>query len=74
MDAAICGAETRSVDRRNRWKSHMVRPAKITRPRTEKIRSPPGSFAKTRMTPKMISPTSAKNENRPIADRSRRVA
>jgi hypothetical protein len=35
IDAAISGAEPRSVERRSRWKSDMVRPAKITSPRTE---------------------------------------
>jgi hypothetical protein len=35
IDAAMSGAESRSVDRRSRWKSTMVRPAKMTRPRIE---------------------------------------
>ena len=35
IDAAISGAESISVDRRSRWKSTMVRPAKTTSPRIE---------------------------------------
>jgi hypothetical protein len=35
IDAAISGAEARSVERRRRWKSTTVSPAKITRPSTE---------------------------------------
>jgi hypothetical protein len=35
MLAAISGAESRSVERRRRWKSNIVRPAKMTRPITE---------------------------------------
>jgi hypothetical protein len=32
IDAAISGAEPGSFERRSRWKSNMIRPAKITRP------------------------------------------
>jgi hypothetical protein len=35
IDAAISGAESISFERRSRWKSDMVRPAKITSPRIE---------------------------------------
>ncbi len=35
IEAAISGAESRSFERRSRWKSNMVRPAKITSPRIE---------------------------------------
>ena len=35
IDAASNGAESTSVERRSRWKSIMVKPAKITRPSTE---------------------------------------
>ena len=35
MDAARKGAEAMSLERRSRWKSNMVKPAKITRPSTE---------------------------------------
>ncbi len=33
IDAAMSGAESRPFDLRSRWKSYMVSPAKITRPR-----------------------------------------
>ena len=35
IDAARKGAEAMSLERRSRWKSNMVKPAKITRPITE---------------------------------------
>src|SRR5208282_4227545 len=35
IDEAISGAESISFERRSRWKSDMVRPAKITSPRIE---------------------------------------
>jgi ABC-2 type transport system ATP-binding protein len=35
IDAAISGAESMSVERRSRWKSDMVRPAKTTSPMIE---------------------------------------
>src|SRR5208337_2373361 len=35
IDAAISGAESISFERRSRWKSDIVRPAKITSPRIE---------------------------------------
>jgi len=35
IDAAMRGADAMFFERRRRWKSNMISPAKITRPRTE---------------------------------------
>ena len=35
IDAASSGADLMSFDVRSRWKSNIVKPAKITRPMTE---------------------------------------
>jgi hypothetical protein len=70
----MTGAESMPAELRSRWKSNIVRPAKITNPSSEKAAQPPGMLTKIITMPNAMSATSAQKQTRPTADRSWRVA
>lgn len=74
IDAARSGALAMSFVVLSRWKSTIVKPAKITSPAIAKMRDPLGIRTKIAMIPNTIRTIRAQKHRRESAERSRRVA